>query len=86
LDDYIGLTVKQEEPTEIVATYSRVSSHEQKQKGEFKLSPNKQLTGRGCSKCGVIERGKRSAERRRKKLNIVKIVVRVNKFYYFCKK
>lgn len=48
LDEYIGLTVKQEEPTEIVATYSRVSSHEQKQKGD--LDRQSQRLSEYCAK------------------------------------
>lgn len=48
LGEYIGLTVKQKEPTEIVATYSRVSSHEQKQKGD--LDRQSQRLSEYCAK------------------------------------
>ena len=48
LDDYIGLTAKREEPIEITATYSRVSSHEQKQKGD--LDRQSQRLSEYCAK------------------------------------
>ena len=48
MDEYIGLSVKSEEPTEIVATYSRVSSHEQKQKGD--LDRQSQRLSEYCAK------------------------------------
>lgn len=48
LDEYIGLPVKHVEPTEIVATYSRVSSHEQKQKGD--LDRQSQRLSEYCAK------------------------------------
>lgn len=48
LDSYIGITKESVETSEIVATYSRVSSHEQKQKGD--LDRQSQRLSEYCAK------------------------------------
>ena len=48
LDEYIGITKSTVEMSELVATYSRVSSHEQKQKGD--LDRQSQRLSEYCAK------------------------------------
>ena len=48
LDEYIGIAKESVETSEIVATYSRVSSHEQKQKGD--LDRQSQRLSEYCAK------------------------------------
>lgn len=52
LDAFIGITKREETPTDVCATYARVSSNEQKQKGD--LDRQSQRLSEYCAKQGLL--------------------------------